>query len=186
MAVLDGKKIAILADNGVDEAEILVPRRRLREAGATVEVIAPQGGRIRLLKEQGWGEALAVNWAVDEAVVEDYDALVLPGVEAPGAQDDGDGRRRNESAVQFVHDFYETGKPVAAIAEGERMLIAADVVKGKTATAPEDLKAELARAGAKCVDQEVVDDHGLITSRAPRDLDAFVRTLIEELAGRRA
>ena len=181
MAVLDGKKVAILADNGVDETEILVPRRRLREAGATVEVIAPQGGRIRLSKEHDWGDAIAVNWTVDEAVVEDYDALVLPGVEAPGARGDGDGRRHSESTVQFVRDFFETGKPLAAIAEGERLLVEADVVKGKTATAQPDLKAELVNAGANWVDQEVVDDHGLITSRAPGDVDAFCRALIEEL-----
>lgn len=180
MAVLDGKKVAILADNGVDEAEILVPRRRLREAGATVEVIAPQGGRIRLWKQDHeWGEAIAVNWAVDEAVVDDYDALVLPGVEA-----DGDGRPRNPGTVQFVREFYETGKPLAAIAEGERLLVQADVVKGRTATAQPELKAELVNAGARWVDQEVVDDHGLITSREPRDLDAFVRALIQELSGR--
>lgn len=176
MAVLDGKKVAILADNGVDEMEILVPRRRLREAGATVEVIAPQGGRIRLWKDREFGEAIAVNWAVDEAVVDDYDALVLPGVHA-----DGDGRRHNENAVQFVRDFCHAGKPVAAIAEGECLLVDADVVKGKTATAQPELKAELSNAGARCVDEEVVDDHGLITSRAPSDVDAFVRALITEL-----
>ena len=181
MAVLDGKKVAILADNGVEEAEILVPRRRLREAGATVEVIAPQAGRIRLWKDKDWGEALAVNWAVDEAVVDDYDALILPGVEA-----DGDGRQRSEGTLQFVREFCKTGKPVAAIDEGERLLVAADVVKGKTAAARPGLKGELENAGAQCVDREVVDDHGLITSRAPRDLDAFIRTLIEELRGRMA
>lgn len=186
MAVLDGKKVAILADDGVDEAEFLVPRRRLREAGATVEVIAPRAGRIRLWKEKDWGDAIAVNWAVDEAVVDDYDALVLPGVEAPGAEMDGDGRRGNASTVQFVRDFYETGKPVAAIAEGERLLVAADVVKGKDAAGQPALKAELEGAGAHWVDRGVVDDHGLITGREPGDLDAFVRTLIEELRGRPA
>src|SRR5215469_2945092 len=108
MAALDGKKIAILADNGVDEAELLIPRRRLREAGATVEVIAPQPGRIRLWKPQGWGDAVAVNWGVDEAVVDDYDALVLPGVEDHGNTKDSDGRRRSASTVQFVRDFYRT------------------------------------------------------------------------------
>src|SRR3974390_524287 len=111
MAALDGKKIAILADNGVDEAELLLPRRRLREAGATVEVIAPQPGRIRLWKDHGWGNAVAVNWAVDEAVVDDYDALVLPGVEADG-DGNGDGRRQSRSTVQFVRGFYETGRPL--------------------------------------------------------------------------
>lgn len=182
MAVLDGKKVAILADNGVDEAELLVPRRRLREAGATVEVIAPQAGRIRLWKERKeWGDAVAVNWAVDEAVVDDYDALVLPGVEA-----DGDGRRRDQSTVEFVREFYATGKPVAAIAEGERLLVAADVVKGKTAVAQPALRAEIEGAGAHWIDQDVVDDHGLITGRELGDLDAFVRTLIEELRGRPA
>jgi protease I len=185
MAALDGKKVAILADNGVDEAELLLPRRRLREAGATVEVIAPQPGRIRLRKQADWGDAVAVNWAVDEAVVDDYDALVLPGVEAPGAAGDGDGRRHSESTVQFVRDFYRTGRPLAAIAEGECLLVEADVVKGKTTAAQPGLKSELEKAGAHWVDEEVVDDHGLITSRAPRDLDAFVRTLIEELSGRR-
>lgn len=178
MAVLEGKKIAILADNGVDELELLLPRRRLREAGATVEVLAPQAGRIRLWKSEGWGDQVAVNWAVDEAVVEDYDALVLPGVQADG---DGDGRRRSASTVAFVRDFCATGRPVAAIAEGECLLVQADVVKGKTTTAQPALKAELEGAGAHCVDQEVVDDHGLITSRAPAAIDAFVRTLIEEL-----
>jgi protease I len=181
MAVLEGKKVAILADNGVDEAELLVPRRRLREAGATVEVIAPQPGRIRLWKQSDWGDAVAVNWAVDEAVVEDYDALVLPGVEA-----NGDGRRRSESTVQFVRDFYQTGRPLAAIAEGECLLVEADVVRGKTTAAQPALKTELEKAGAHWVDEEVVDDHGLITGRALRDLDAFVRTLIEEMTGRRA
>lgn len=179
MAVLEGKKVAILADNGVDEVEILVPRRRLREAGATVEVIAPQGGRIRLAKDRQLGEAIAVNWAVDEAVVDDYDALVLPGVEA-----NGDGRRHNETALQFVREFCETGKPVAAIAEGECLLVEADVVKGRTATARPELKADLMNAGARCVDEEVVDDRGLITSRAPGDVDAFVRALITELRKR--
>jgi protease I len=187
MAALDGKKVAILADNGVDETELLLPRRRLREAGATVEVIAPQPGRIRLWKQTDWGDAVAVNWAVDEAVVDDYDALVLPGVEAHGgAQGDGDGRRRSKSTVQFVRDFYRTGRPLAAIDEGERLLVEADVVKGKTTAAQPALKSELEKAGAHWVDEEVVDDHGLITSRAPRDLDAFVRTLIQELSGRRA
>ena len=176
MPALDGKKVAILADNGVDELELLVPRRRLREAGATVEVIAPQSGRIRLWKPEGWGDQVAVNWAVDEAVVDDYDALVLPGVEP-----NGDGRKRSESTVKFVREFYETGRPLAAIAEGESLLVQAGVVKGKTTTAQPALKAELENAGAHCVDQEVVDDHGLITSPAPGDIDVFVRTLIEEL-----
>lgn len=174
---LSNKKVAILATDGVEQVELIQPKQALEEAGAQAHVIAPKSGTI-----QGWnhydkGDQIPVDKALQEANPGDYDALVLPGgVVNP------DQLRTNDQAVQFVKAFFAAGKPVAAICHGPWTLIEADVVKGRTVTSWPSLQTDLRNAGANWVDQEVVVDQGLITSRNPKDIPAFNSKLIEEVA----
>ncbi|HEY9735427.1 MAG TPA: type 1 glutamine amidotransferase domain-containing protein [Trichocoleus sp.] len=174
---LNNKKVAILATDGVEQVELIQPKQALEEAGAQAHVIAPKSGTI-----QGWnhydkGDQIPVDKALQEANPSDYDALVLPGgVVNP------DQLRTDDQAVQFVKAFFEAGKPVAAICHGPWTLIEADVVKGRTVTSWPSLQTDLKNAGANWVDQEVVVDQGLITSRNPKDIPAFNSKLIEEVA----
>jgi protease I len=176
MGQLDGKRIALLATHGFEQSELMVPQRRLKEEGATVEILSVRPGKIRGWKEKDWGDEVIVDRIVDDADIDDYDALVLPG----GVMNP-DQLRTQESAVSFVRDFYETGKPLAAICHAPWMLIEAGVVDGKTATSWPSLRTDLRNAGAKWTDKEVVVDGGLITSRKPDDLPAFVGKIIEEV-----
>ncbi len=174
---LDGKKVAILAADGFEQSELFEPKKALEEAGAKVSVVSLESGEIKGWDKTDWGKTIAVDLTVDEADAADFDALQLPG----GVMNP-DKLRMNENAVSFVKAFFEAGKPVAAICHAPWTLVEADVVKGKTMTSWASLKTDLENAGAKWVDEEVVVDNGLVTSRKPDDLPAFNQKMIEEIA----
>nr|ADN14363.1 intracellular protease, PfpI family [Gloeothece verrucosa PCC 7822] len=174
---LQDKKVAILVAEGFEQVEMTQPRQALEEVGAQTHLISPKGDKV-----QGWnhfdkGEEFPVDVVLDEADPSNYDALLLPGGVA-----NPDLLRTQEKAVQFVKSFFEAGKPVAAICHGLWTLIEADVIRGRTVTSWPSLKTDLRNAGANWVDQEVVVDQGLVSSRKPDDIPAFNRKLIEEIA----
>lgn len=175
---LAGRKIAMLATDGFEYAELTEPKRLLEEAGATVEVIAPgDAGEIKGWKLTDWGGSARVDVRLDQAQAEDYDALVLPGgVINP------DKLRTLPEALALVEDFAGTGRPLAAICHGPWTLINAGLVDGRKLTSWPSLRADLENAGAHWEDREVVQDGALITSRKPDDIPAFTRTLIEAVA----
>ena len=170
------KKVAILAANGFEQSELIEPKKALRAAGAKVFVVSPESGTVRAWKETKWGTKVKVDVPLSEAKAEDYDALVLPG----GLMNP-DSLRRNEWALQLVRAFFESGKPVGAICHGPWTLIDAGVVAGRRMTSYESIQTDLKNAGAIWVDEEVVCDNGLVTSRKPSDLPAFNQKLIEEI-----
>lgn len=174
--MLNGKRVAILVAEGFEQSEMVEPRKALEQAGAETEIVSPAQGEV-----QGWqhfdkADRFHVDVAVEEAKPEDYDALLLPGGVA-----NPDQLRTNRHAVQFVKRFVESGKPVGVICHGPWTLIEAGVVKGRTMTSWPSLKTDLTNAGAKWVDQEVVTDRGLVSSRKPDDIPAFSRKLIEQI-----
>jgi protease I len=175
---LSGKKIAILATDGFEQAELTEPRKALDQAGATTVVISPKNGEIRGWKLKEWGDTVSVDKNLNQASPGEFDALLLPG----GVMNP-DHLRMETKAVQFVRDFAATGKPVAAICHGPWMLVEADVVRGKNVTSWPSIRTDLLNAGAKWTDQEVVSDGQFITSRKPDDIPAFSRTLIEAIGG---
>jgi protease I len=174
---LHGKKVAILVTHGFEEVELTEPKRALEEAGAATHIIAPEGGTVLSWQKNNWGSKFPVDAAVSEAAAESYDALVLPG----GVMNP-DKLRMNEKAIQFIRSFFKAGKPVAAICHGPWPLIDAGVVEGRKMTSYPSLRMDLTNAGAEWVDQEVVVDNGLITSRNPDDIPAFNRKMVEEVA----
>ena len=179
---LKGKKVAILATDGFEQSELAEPLKALETAGATVHVVSPKAGAIKGWKHTEWGDSFAVDATLDQADPHHYDALVLPG----GVMNP-DKLRRDPQVQEFVRSFFEEGKPVGAICHGPWTLIDAGVVKGRKVTSYETIQTDLKNAGASWVDQEVVVDNGLVTSRKPDDLPAFNRKLIEEIAeGRHA
>jgi protease I len=174
---LMGKKIAILATDGFEQAELLEPRKALDEAGATTVVIAPKSGEIKGWDMKDWGESVKVDKVLDDSNPHDYDALVLPG----GVMNP-DHLRMDPKAVNFVRQFVATGKTVAAICHGSWTLIDAGALKGKTVTSWPSLKTDLKNAGANWVDQEVVTDGQFIFSRKPDDIPAFNKAIIEAIS----
>lgn len=174
---LEGVKVAILATDGFEQSELFEPKKALEAAGADVKIVSLEKGEIKGWDEKDWGDSIAVDLTVDEASVDDFDALQLPG----GVMNP-DKLRMNEKAVAFVKAFFDAGKPVGAICHAPWTLIEAGVVKGKTLTSWSSLKTDLENAGAQWVDQEVVTDNGLVTSRNPKDLPAFNEKIIEEFA----
>ncbi|CAN5480628.1 type 1 glutamine amidotransferase domain-containing protein [soil metagenome] len=175
--ILDGLKVAILATDGFEQSELFEPKKALEEAGAVVLIVSLKDGKIQGWSEKNWGDSIGVDLTVAEANAEDFDALQLPG----GVMNP-DKLRMDEKAVSFVKSFFEAGKPVAAICHASWTLIEADVVKGRTVTSWASLRTDLENAGAKWVDQEVISDNGLVTSRKPQDIPAFNRKMIEEFA----
>lgn len=174
--MLNGKKVAILVAEGFEQSEMVEPRKALEQAGAETSIVSPAKGEV-----QGWnhfdkGDRFNVDVDLDTAQADDYDALLLPGGVA-----NPDQLRTNARAVQFARQFVESGKPVGVICHGPWTLIEAGVVKGRMLTSWPSLKTDLTNAGAKWVDQEVVTDKGLVSSRKPADLPAFNRKLIEEI-----
>jgi protease I len=176
MGQLDGKRVAILATRGVEQVELTEPQRLLRAEGARVEVISPEAGTFKAWKVKEWGDDIKVDRPLDQAKPDEYDALLLPG-----GQINPDILRTVPAAVKFVRDFYGTGKTLAAICHGPWMLVEAGVVDGKTATSWPSVKTDLRNAGAEWVDREVVADEGVVTSRKPDDIKAFVAKVIEEM-----
>lgn len=174
---LAGKKVAILATDGFEQVELTEPKKALEDAGATTHVISLKAGEIKGWKFTEWGDTVKVDKTVSEVTVDDYDLLLLPG----GVQNP-DKLRMDNGAVAFVGEFFETGKPVGAICHAAWTLIEADVVDGLTLTSWPSLETDLENAGAEWVDEEVVVDGNLITSRKPDDIPAFNKKLIEALS----
>ena len=173
MTHLAEKKVAILATDGFEDSELTSPLETLTHHQATVDIVAPESGEITGKK----GHVQQVTITTGEAVADDYDALVLPG----GVQN-GDDIRLDTPAVEFVRAFFEQGKPVGVICHGGGILTDADVLTGRTLTSYPSLKTDLQNAGATWVDEEVVVDQGLVSSRTPKDLPAFNAKLVEEIA----
>lgn len=177
MGKLSNKRIAFLATDGVEQVELTEPWKAVGEAGGTPELVSLEQGEIQGFEHFDKGRRFPVDKAVTEADAGDYDALVLPGgVINP------DMLRMNEDAMAFVARFFEQGKPVGAICHGPWSLVEADVVKGRTVTSWPSLKTDIRNAGGNWVDEEIVVDRGLFTSRKPDDLPAFCATLVEEIA----
>lgn len=172
---LRGVRVAILATDGFEQSELIEPRKALVVAGAHTEVVAPNEGRIQGMQHHEKGETVGVDRGLDRAKAIDYGALVLPGGVA-----NPDSLRMDERAVAFVRDFFDAQKPVAAICHGLWTLIEAEVVDGRTVTSWPSLRTDLLNAGAQWIDEAVVVDHGLVTSRNPDDLPAFCATMIQE------
>jgi protease I len=173
---LSGKRVAIVATDGFEQAELLEPKEALEDAGAQVEVISPQSGKIKGWDEKDWGKKVSVDVTLDTANPGDYDALVLPG----GVMNP-DKLRRNPAVLKFVRAFFEAGKPVGAICHGPWTLIDAGVARGRRMTSYESIQTDLKNAGVDWVDESVVVDRGLVTSRKPADLPDFNAKLIEEI-----
>lgn len=174
---LSGKKVAILATDGVEQVELTEPKKRLEQAGAATEVISPKSGHIKGWNHTEWGDKIKVDKTLNDARPGDYDALVLPGgVINP------DHLRMEPKAVQFVKEFVQSGKPVAAICHGPWTLIEAGVVRGRQMTSWPSLQTDLRNAGANWVDQKVVIDGQFITSRKPDDIPDFSKALIDQIA----
>jgi len=174
---LKGKRIAILATDGFEQSELLEPLEALRNAGATVEVISPKQGEIQGMQHHEKGRKVKVDRALNAARPADYDALVQPGGVA-----NPDALRTDPKAVAFVRSFFTDHKPAAVICHGPWMLIEADVVRGRRVTSWPSLKTDLKNAGAEWIDEPVVVDGQLITSRKPEDLKAFCAKSIEIFA----
>lgn len=173
---LDGKRILILATNGFEQSELEVPRDRLKEAGALVEVVSPEVGEIKGWDKKDWGRAVAVDKDLKSAKADDYDAIVLPG-----GQINPDLLRVNKDALTLIRTFYDAGKVVAAVCHAPWLLIESGIAKGKRMTSYHSIKTDVMNAGAQWEDSEVVTDKGVITSRNPNDLEAFSKKIVEEV-----
>jgi len=177
MGTLSNKKVAVLVTDGFEEVEFTQPIQALKDAGATVKVIALKEGKVKAWAHDKWSSEYDVDAAVNSADASDYDALVLPGgVMSP------DKLRMDKDAVSFVGGFFEDNKPIAAICHGPWTLIETGEIHGRRMTSYPSLKTDLTNAGAEWVDEEVVVDNGLVTSRNPDDLPAFCKKMVEEIA----
>ena len=174
---LTGKRVAMLVADGFEQVELTGPKEALEQAGAKVSIVSPEQGKVKGWEHTEWGDEFPVDVSLEEAKAEDFDALVLPG----GVMNP-DKLRRNSWALQLVRAFHESGKPLAAICHGPWTLIDAGIVAGRRMTSYESIQADLKNAGAEWVDEEVVVDNGLVTSRKPDDIPAFNRKLIEEIS----
>jgi protease I len=173
---LKGKKIAILATNGFEQAELEVPRDRLKKAGANVEVVSLAAGEIKGWDVKDWGRPVKVDQTLDQISASDYDAVVLPG-----GQINPDLLRVEPKALKFIKDIFDAKKIVAAVCHAPWLLIETGIAKGRKMTSYKSIKTDVANAGAKWEDSEVVVDQGVITSRNPGDLEAFSAKIIEEV-----
>ncbi len=174
---LQGKRVAMLVADGFEQVELTGPKKALEEAGAKVSIVSPNAEKVKGWQTTDWGYEFPVDVPLKEAMAEDFDALVLPG----GVMNP-DKLRRNPWALQFVRAFHESGKPIGAICHGPWTLIDAGIAAGRRLTSYESIQADLKNAGAEWTDEEVVVDHGLVTSRKPDDIPAFSRKLVEEIA----
>ncbi len=174
---LSGKRVAILAAHGFEQVELTEPRKALEEAGADTRIVSPADGKVKGWQKDHWGDELDVDVPLDQASPDDFDALVIPG-----GQMNPDFLRANEKAVSFTRAFVDAGKPVAAICHGPWVLVEAGVVNGRRMTSYHSIRTDMKNAGAQWVDEEVVVDQGIVTSRNPGDIPAFNSKVIEEIA----
>jgi protease I len=172
---LQGKRIAFLATDGVEQIELVEPWKAIEQAGGEPELLSIQPGKIQGFEHLDRGEEFSVDKHVSQGDPDDYDGLVLPGGVA-----NPDSLRMDEDAVRFVKDFFETGKPVGVICHGPWTLVEAGVVKGREITSWPSLQTDIRNAGGNWVDEEVVVDAGLVSSRKPDDLPAFCAKIVEE------
>jgi protease I len=173
---LEGKRVALLATDGVEQVELTEPWTKVQEEGGRPELVSLDTGGIQGFRHLDKGDTFSVDRAVADANADDYDGLVLPGGVA-----NPDFLRTDEDAVRFVRAFFEAGKPVAAICHGPWTLVEADVVRGRTLTSWPSLKTDIRNAGGEWVDEAVHVENGLVTSRKPDDLPAFCDKLAEEI-----
>jgi protease I len=177
MSTLDGKKVAILVADGFEQVEMTKPRKALDEAGAETTIVSVKTGQIQGMNHLDKGDKFDVDQTLDEARPENFDALMIPGGLA-----NPDTLRSTPKAVEFAKHFFREGKPVAAICHSPWVLVDAEVVRGRKLTSWPAIKTDVKNAGGNWVDQEVVVDNGLVTSRKPDDIPAFNRKMIEEFA----
>jgi protease I len=177
---LKGKRVAFLATDGVEEAELVKPRAAIEEAGAETELVSLQSGEIQAFNHLDPGDKIKVDLTVDSADPSQFDALVLPGGVA-----NPDFLRQDQDAVRFVKSFFEQDKPVGVICHGPWTLVEADVVRGRTLTSWPSLQTDLRNAGANWVDEEVHVDGQLVSSRKPDDIPSFDRAVVDVIAGAR-
>jgi len=176
MENINNKTVAILATDGFEESELREPKKALEEAGAKVHIVSLKSGEIKGWSDGNWSNNYNVDKTVDEVSQNDYNALMLPG-----GQINPDVLRKDKNAVSFVKSFFENQKPVAAICHAPWLLAEAGVLKGRKITSYGSIKTDMVNAGANWVDEEVVVDSGLVTSRSPEDLPAFNKKLVEEV-----
>lgn len=174
---LEGKRIACLATDGVEQIELTKPRDALIAEGASVDLLSIKSGNIQGFNHLDKADSFAVDQVIDQASADKYDCLLLPGGVA-----NPDALRSNSDAVKFTRDFFDQRKPVAAICHGPWLLVEADVVNDRKLTSWPSLKTDITNAGGHWMDKEVIVDSGLVTSRKPDDLDAFCAKAIEEFA----
>jgi protease I len=174
---LQGKRIAFLATDMVEQVELTEPWKAVTDEGATTELVSLEEGEIQAFNHYDKADTFAVDRTVEEARADDYDALVVPG-----GVGNPDTMRTDENAVAFVRQFFEQGKPVGVICHGPWMLVESGIVRGRTVTSWPSLRTDIRNAGGNWVDQEVVVDQGLVTSRKPDDLPAFNAKIVEEFA----
>ncbi|MGC2779576.1 MAG: type 1 glutamine amidotransferase domain-containing protein [Bradyrhizobium sp.] len=173
---INGKKIAILATNGFEQSELEVPRDRLKQAGASVDIISIASGEIKGWVQKDWGRSVKVDKTLDQAAASDYDAIVLPG-----GQINPDLLRLEPKALKFIKDIFDAKKIVAAVCPAPWLLIETGIARGRKMTSYRSIKTDVVNAGAQWQDAEVVVDQGVITSRNPGDLEAFSAKIIEEV-----
>jgi protease I len=173
---LKGKKVAILATHGFEQSELEVPRDRLKQAGATVDIVSLAAGEIKGWDMKDWGRPIKVDRTLDQVSASAYDALVLPG-----GQINPDLLRVEPKALRFIKDIFDAKKIVAAVCHGPWLLIETGIAKGRRMTSYKSIKTDVKNAGAKWEDSQVVTDRGVITSRNPGDLEAFSAKIIEEV-----
>ncbi|MEP7252042.1 MAG: type 1 glutamine amidotransferase domain-containing protein [Ginsengibacter sp.] len=176
MSDLKSKRVAILTENGFEEVELTSPKKALENAGAQVDIVSPQKNKVKAWDVDHWSIELPVDVNLSDANPEDYDALMIPGgVINP------DKMRINKDCVAFAESFLKVGKTVAAICHGPQLLIETGLIDGRKMTSYPSIKTDLQNAGANWQDKEVVVDKGLVTSRSPKDLEAFNKKMLEEI-----
>jgi len=173
---LGGRKVAVIVTDGFEEAELTEPVKSLKREGAQVDIITPtKVSEVRAWKNSDWSNAVPADKVIDDVASDDYDALLIPG----GVLNT-DKLRMSAATVDFVEEFFSTGKAVAAICHGAQILIEADVLEGRELTSHKSIRADIENAGGLWIDRDVVVDEGLVTSRTPSDLPAFISKMIEE------